>query len=99
MARDCAVDTIYFGGGTPSLLSCRDFEDITDALRKSFSIEKNAEFTVEVNPATVDTKKAQTYAKCGVNRVSIGMQTRDKKNSRSSAEYIQTKILIIRLHL
>ena len=79
MARDCAVDTIYFGGGTPSLLSCRDFEDITDALRKSFSIEKDAEFTVEVNPATVDMKKTQTYAKCGVNRVSIGMQTRDKK--------------------
>lgn len=78
ITRDYTVDTVYFGGGTPSLLSCKDFEDINTALRTSFAVEKNAEFTVEVNPATVDMQKAQTYVKCGVNRVSIGMQTRDK---------------------
>ncbi len=73
------VDTIYFGGGTPSLLSCSDFAEITKALNYAFYIEKGAEFTVEVNPATVDQRKIDTYSECGVNRISIGMQTRNEE--------------------
>jgi oxygen-independent coproporphyrinogen-3 oxidase len=71
------VDTIYFGGGTPSLLSPRQLEKILDSIHKKFSVEKNIELTMEMNPATVTLETLKEYANLGVNRASFGAQTFD----------------------
>ncbi len=55
------VDTLFFGGGTPSLLSEEEIQRIMGALRESFFLEPTAEITLEVNPGTVDLKKLKTY--------------------------------------
>lgn len=69
------VATVYFGGGTPSVLGADRLCDILDFIKFNFNIQNNAEITVEVNPdsaKTIDFKKM--YA-CGFNRISMGMQT------------------------
>ena len=68
------IDTIYFGGGTPSVLSTSQFARIVDAIYKNFDV-KNAEFTVEVNPNSIDEEKLRVYKQKGVNRISIGVQS------------------------
>ena len=70
-----ALDSIFFGGGTPSLLLPLDFEKIVKAIKKSFIVLENAEFTVEINPATVNSEKIAAYKSAGVNRISIGVQS------------------------
>lgn len=69
------VDTIYFGGGTPSLLSPAQLEKILNTIHKKFSVEKNIELTMEMNPATVSLETLKGYRSLGVNRASFGVQT------------------------
>lgn len=71
------IDTIYFGGGTPSLLSAKQLEKILDAVHKKFFVQANIELTVEMNPATVSLEKLKDYKTLGVNRASFGAQTFD----------------------
>ena len=70
-----SVDSIFFGGGTPSLLSADEFSGLCEAMHKSFKILPGAEFTVEANPKTVTPEKLLAYKRAGVNRLSIGMQS------------------------
>ena len=70
-----SVDTVYFGGGTPTLLLMDCFESIFGALRECFAIEENAEITVECNPATVSEEGFARLRELGVNRLSIGLQS------------------------
>lgn len=67
--------TIFFGGGTPSLLSPRQLERILNALHREFLISPDAEVTVETNPGTVNAEKLKAYRCIGVNRLSIGIQS------------------------
>ena len=69
------VKTIYFGGGTPSLLSSGDLKTIMDALHSSFRIEPDAEVTFESNPDDINPASLQTWKENGVNRLSIGIQS------------------------
>lgn len=69
------VDSIYIGGGTPSLLSEWDIGKILDCIRENFSVTDDAEITIEVNPATVDDDKLIRYLRKGINRLSIGVQS------------------------
>lgn len=69
------VDTIFFGGGTPSLLDVKDFNRIMQALRESFIFSEDVEITVECNPDTVDFDKLCNYKEQGVNRISFGLQS------------------------
>ncbi len=69
------ADTVYFGGGTPSLLSLSQLERILSALDKSFSVDKSCEITIEVNPKTADREKLSGMYSLGINRLSIGMQS------------------------
>ena len=55
------VDTVYIGGGTPSLMSAWDMGKIMDALRDNFNIVKDAEITIEGNPATLSDEKMERY--------------------------------------
>ncbi|MDI6766329.1 MAG: radical SAM family heme chaperone HemW [Bacteroidota bacterium] len=71
------VETIYFGGGTPSLLKSQSIVDILHDLKKTFSIRADAEITIEVNPGTVKEEKLRSYREAGINRISIGVQSFD----------------------
>ena len=70
-----AVDTVFFGGGTPSLLSCADISLLLDTLAKHYCVKKDAEISMEINPATADVQKLSCIKSAGVNRLSIGMQS------------------------
>eukprot|EP00933_Yihiella_yeosuensis_P070692 TRINITY_DN78841_c0_g1_i1.p1 TRINITY_DN78841_c0_g1~~TRINITY_DN78841_c0_g1_i1.p1 ORF type:complete len:415 (-),score=83.41 TRINITY_DN78841_c0_g1_i1:554-1798(-) len=72
-----ALRSVYFGGGTPSLLPIEGFKQILEALADRFSIEDDAEITVELDPATFDQAKAEALSNLGVNRASIGIQSLD----------------------
>lgn len=69
------ADTIYFGGGTPSLLNGSQVERILRAVRERFRIAEGAEVTMEMNPATVSAETLREYRRAGVNRASFGVQT------------------------
>ena len=71
------VDTVYFGGGTPTLLSIKHFEDIFVALKNSFDISSDAEITAECNPASIDAEGLKKLRNIGINRLSIGLQSSD----------------------
>lgn len=68
------VDSIFFGGGTPTLLSCRQFEKIVSAIRGHFVCDL-VEFTVEGNPNSYTAQKIDTYKRLGVTRLSVGVQS------------------------
>ena len=72
-----AVDTIYFGGGTPSLLSPGQLETLLNAVYKRFTVGPNAEVTTEINPGTVTQETLAAFHSLGVNRASFGAQTFD----------------------
>jgi oxygen-independent coproporphyrinogen III oxidase len=74
-----SIDTIYFGGGTPSLLSPGQVEALLDSVRKKFDITANVEITMEMNPATVTPQSLSGYRSLGVNRASFGVQTFDDR--------------------
>src|SRR5216684_3485527 len=71
---DLIVDTVYFGGGTPSLLNPTHLERILEAIRESFATEL-AEVTLEADPETIEAEKAGAWVSAGINRVSFGLQS------------------------
>jgi len=73
--NDEEVKTIYFGGGTPSLLKPVEIQSILDVLYKNFNICDNPEITLETNPDTVDEKVLKDFNILGINRLSVGIQS------------------------
>ena len=71
------VPTIFFGGGTPSLMPINIFEDIINYIAKKFDLSDCAEITLESNPGTLDEKTLSDFIKCGVSRLSVGVQSFD----------------------
>jgi putative oxygen-independent coproporphyrinogen III oxidase len=71
------VDTIYFGGGTPSLLSSSQLAKILTTLHDRFNIDPRVEITLEINPGSVTSEKLRAFRSLGVNRASFGAQTFD----------------------
>jgi oxygen-independent coproporphyrinogen-3 oxidase len=74
-AEAVAVDTIYFGGGTPSLLEPVEIARIIEACRGSFLLSADTEITMEANPETVDPARLAGFRQAGVNRLSFGVQS------------------------
>lgn len=70
-----SFDTIYFGGGTPSIIESDLIGKIIEKSREQFDIDKNCEITVECNPSKNLEKDFEEYAKFGINRISLGMQS------------------------
>lgn len=68
------VDTVYFGGGTPTMLGAKRLSAVLSALQKRFTITNSAEITVEANPGTVDAKMLKKLRRAGFNRLSFGVQ-------------------------
>ncbi len=77
------VVSIYFGGGTPSILPVKHIRTIVNTLKKSFHVQNEAEITIEVNPRTATYLNLLEYYEMGFNRISIGMQTTDDDELRS----------------
>lgn len=75
--KSLSVDTIYFGGGTPSLMHSDDIADIIRAVKASFNVSDNCEITLECNPSSVDFDKLCAFKSAGVNRLSFGVQSSD----------------------
>ena len=75
--RKYSVDTIFIGGGTPSILPVEMIEAIVGAIRESFAIESEAEITIESNPKTLTPQKLKRYRMAGIDRLSIGAQSFD----------------------
>lgn len=71
--------TLYFGGGTPSLLSIRQLADLWAAFEKNCSFVSDPEITLEVNPETVDFQKLSEFKRIGINRLNIGIQSFDAR--------------------
>ncbi|SFW20772.1 radical SAM family heme chaperone HemW [Ruminococcus flavefaciens] len=69
------VDTVYFGGGTPSLLTAEQISSIISEIRSCFALEESAEITLEANPCTLSAEKLAELRKIGINRLSIGVQS------------------------
>ena len=74
---DNRVDTIYFGGGTPSLLRPSQLDRILLALHDHFEIDNSPEITLEINPGSVNAEKLREFERLGINRASFGAQTFD----------------------
>lgn len=77
-----AVDTVFLGGGTPSILSVDLIKKVFFTVRKSFNIDPDCEISIEVNPGTVTAEKARAYKEIGINRVSIGLQSVNNEELR-----------------
>ncbi len=73
--RGAKVNTVFIGGGTPSLLSCGQLRTLTEMIKTTFILSDDCEFTIEANPKTLDTDKLKTLKNCGVNRISLGVQS------------------------
>ena len=76
------VSTVFVGGGTPSCLEVSQTERIFEAVKDTFEIERMPEISMEMNPGTVTKEKLQAYKNCGINRLSIGLQSVRDSNLR-----------------
>ena len=85
-AADCGdhrVDTVYVGGGTPTVLPWRLLEKIFDTVMRTYRVSPNAEITAECNPKTADAEKLAAMRRMGFNRLSIGMQSSHDEELRA----------------
>lgn len=72
---DYKIETVFFGGGTPSILEAEEIAECLAVLRKNYPISQDTEITIEMNPGTATPQKLQGLRKAGVNRLSIGLQS------------------------
>ena len=90
------VDTIYFGGGTPSLLTSAQLDQLLSVLHRQFDVDSESEITLELNPGTVSRDQLRAFRELGVNRASFGAQTFDDAElaklgrSHTSTETLKT---------
>ena len=70
-----SFDTLYIGGGTPSVIDESYIAMLVAAAKKNFNLKKDAEITIEINPGTISAGKIDLYTKCGINRYSVGLQS------------------------
>ena len=82
-AQGCSVDTVYIGGGTPTLLAPKQLHALLDCVHDAFDVEKDAEITAEANPGTVDRRALRALRKSGVNRISFGLQSANDAELRA----------------
>ena len=76
---DCVVDTVFFGGGTPSLVAKEHIVGVMELLRERFSFSEDPEITIEANPHSGDSDKFKAYRAAGINRLSMGLQSSDDR--------------------
>jgi len=77
-SNDRQIISIFFGGGTPSLMEVNYIDEIISIIKKYFNVLPNAEITLETNPGTVDRIKLKEFREIGINRLSVGVQSFDE---------------------
>lgn len=77
--KEYSVDTIFFGGGTPSLIDAKLIEKTINTIKRNFDVSDNAEISIEANPGTLTEEKLKNYLLSGINRLSIGLQSTDNE--------------------
>ena len=75
--------TVFFGGGTPSLLTGKELAGILDEVSRRLLLRSDAEITVECNPGTLNREKLEIYKRAGINRLSIGLQSADNRELKT----------------
>lgn len=93
------IDTVYIGGGTPSILREEWIISICDALKNSFDLSQVKEWTIECNPESITDSKLKAYKKCGINRLSIGVQSLSDDNLRAVGRVHDSKCALEKLRL
>lgn len=78
-SADITVDSVFFGGGTPSLVAPKNIHEVMEHFKRRFSFVDDSEVTIEMNPNSVSKEKLKIYKEAGINRVSIGLQSADNK--------------------
>ncbi len=73
--KGAKIDTVFIGGGTPSLLSCEQLRALTEMVKTTFILSDDCEITIEANPKTLDSNKLKTLKSFGINRISLGVQS------------------------
>ena len=73
------VETLFIGGGTPSLMTPKDLVRLMEAIRRNFHVTSDAELTMEANPGTLTPEFLETMVRCGINRLSLGLQSADDR--------------------
>jgi oxygen-independent coproporphyrinogen III oxidase len=91
---DAEIDSIYLGGGTPTVLDAADLERMFAALRANFRVRSGAEITVECAPGTLKPQMLEALLRCGVNRVSLGVQSFVDQESASVGR-LHTRAIIL----
>lgn len=81
-ARHCRVDTVYIGGGTPSIFGAQRLKALLCGVRKYYKLDRDCEITMEANPDSADLKLLRTVRRAGVNRLSLGVQSADDRELR-----------------
>ncbi len=81
--QNIEVDTIYFGGGTPNLLGSDNISEIICAIKENFVISEDCEITLEANPESFSKQDISDFAKAGINRLSMGLQSANERELRS----------------
>ena len=77
------TETIFFGGGTPSVIDEEDIRKILKKIKGSGNVSENAEISIEANPGTVTKEKLQVWKSAGINRISFGLQSADNEELKS----------------
>ena len=72
---DTKIQSIYFGGGTPSILTAEQLDMLFDTIHKNFKVSENIEITLEANPDDITPEKLSIWHNCGINRLSVGIQS------------------------
>lgn len=96
--KKISAKTVYFGGGTPTILKVSQLQRIFDALKNKFSFDLKAEITIEANPGTVDKKFLCELREIGFNRLSLGVQSFDDKILKILGRIHDSKIAVETVH-
>lgn len=78
-AKKYSINTIYFGGGTPSYIEGKYIKQILVEIKNNYNVLNDSEITIEINPGTVSKDKLELYKEIGINRLSIGLQTTENR--------------------
>ena len=98
------ITSVYFGGGTPSLMTISQLAEVLEIVKAKFELAENVEITLEANPDDLNSEKLQAYLKLGINRLSLGGQSFLKQELEllgrtHKPEYLQELIEIGRAHV
>lgn len=97
--RHAKIDTIYIGGGTPSVLLGKDVKSIADTIKNHFDLSALKEWTIECNPESITESKLKAYKDIGINRISIGVQSLDDRNLKAIGRIHSSKVALEKIAL